>query len=78
MTRLLTAVVVALAALLAAPATATVRGTAPAPHRAAAVVPALQVTTIATGLDIPWDVQSIGGGKLLITERTSRRLLLCS
>jgi glucose/arabinose dehydrogenase len=41
-----------------------------------AVVPPLTVTTIASGLDIPWDVKSIGGGRLLITERTSKRLLL--
>ena len=40
------------------------------------MVPPLSVTTIASGLDIPWDVKSIGGGRLLITERTSRRLLL--
>ena len=41
-----------------------------------AAVPSLQVTTIATGLDIPWDVRPIPGDKLLITERTRKRLLL--
>jgi glucose/arabinose dehydrogenase len=41
-----------------------------------AAVPALQVTTIASGLDIPWDVRAIPGDKLLITERTRKRLLL--
>ena len=76
MTRLFTAVLVILTAMLAAPASATEGRTALAPHRAAVVVPPLQVTTFATGLDIPWDVQPIGGGKFLITERTSRRLLL--
>ena len=76
MTRLLTAVLVVVTAMLAAPASATEGRTAPAPHRAAVVVPPLQVTTFASGLDIPWDVQPIGGGKFLITERTSRRLLL--
>jgi glucose/arabinose dehydrogenase len=74
MPRLLTAAVVALAAMLAAPATPTEGATTP--HRAAAVVPSLRVSTVASGLDVPWDVQSIGGDKLLITERTTRRLLL--
>lgn len=60
-------------------------GAAPVPSRApslapraatAVKVPPLQVTRIATGLDIPWDVKSTGDGRLLITERTSKRLLL--
>ena len=46
------------------------------PTRVAAVTPPLEVTRIATGLDIPWDVKAIGEDKLLITERTRKRLLL--
>lgn len=49
----------------------------PAPKRTSAgKVPALQVTRIANGLDIPWDVKAIGGGRMLITERASKRLLV--
>ena len=49
---------------------------APAPQRtSAATVPGLQVTTVARGLTIPWDVKPVGKGRLLITERTSKRLL---
>jgi glucose/arabinose dehydrogenase len=36
--------------------------------------PALRVTRQVTGLDHPWDVQEIGGGRLLITERDRARL----
>jgi aldose sugar dehydrogenase len=74
--------VISVVVLLAGPAQpsapAARPGSSTAPHVAAAAVrvPPLQVTRIATGLDIPWDVKSIGGGKLLITERTTRRLLL--
>jgi glucose/arabinose dehydrogenase len=42
----------------------------------AAAPPALQVTTVVGGLDIPWDVQRLPDGRLLITERDTRRLLL--
>ncbi len=34
------------------------------------------VTRQVRGLDIPWDVKPVGGGDLLITERTKRRLIL--
>ena len=34
-----------------------------------AAVPRLRVTTVANGLDIPWDVRPIGGGQLLFTQR---------
>lgn len=52
------------------------RPTDPGLQRASAgTVPALQVTTVARGLDIPWDVKPVGRGRLLITERTSKRLL---
>ena len=32
-------------------------------------VPALRVETLADGLDHPWDVKPIGGGRLLLTQR---------
>lgn len=59
--------------------TADVRASTVAPRAAMTAVaaePDLQVTTIASGLDLPWDVKSIGNNQLLITERTSKRLLL--
>ncbi len=49
----------------------------PRPERAtAATVPVLQVRAIARGLNIPWDVKNVGGGRLLITERSTKRLLI--
>jgi glucose/arabinose dehydrogenase len=49
----------------------------PATQRASAsTVPTLRVRAIAHGLDIPWDVKPVGKGRFLITERTSKRLLL--
>src|SRR5688572_17713293 len=42
--------------------------------RARGTFPALQVTTLASGMVIPWDVQQIPGGPLLITERSSKKL----
>jgi glucose/arabinose dehydrogenase len=53
----------------AGPADAESRRQAPSP-------PALSVTTVVDGLTHPWDVQPIGGGRLLVTERDSRRLVL--
>ena len=48
----------------------------PGPQRpSAAAVPVLQVRAIARGLDVPWDVKPVGGGRFLITERSSKRLL---
>jgi aldose sugar dehydrogenase len=38
-------------------------------------VPGLVATRQVRGLTIPWDVQPIGGGRLLITERSGRLLL---
>ncbi|MCW2819454.1 MAG: PQQ-dependent sugar dehydrogenase [Marmoricola sp.] len=46
----------------------------PAPAAAARAVPRLSVTTLATGLDIPWDVQALPDGRLLLDERTRKRL----
>ena len=34
----------------------------------------LKVTKVVTGLDIPWDVQALPGGDLLVTERDRARL----
>lgn len=55
---------------LAAPADGTPR-TEPGAHRA---LPDLSVTTVADGLDHPWDVRPIGGGRLLVTERDRKRI----
>ena len=65
-----------LAATTSAATTGGADGAAPAAVPRAAVVPSLTVTTIASNLDIPWDVQSIGNDQLLVTERDRRRLLL--
>lgn len=55
----------------AAPTTAT-----PAAGERSRVVPALRVTRKVKGLSTPWDVQPLPKGRLLITERDTRRLLL--
>lgn len=47
-------------------ADAPMSGTEPGAGRA---VPALRVETLAEGLDHPWDVKHIGGGRLLLTQR---------
>jgi glucose/arabinose dehydrogenase len=48
----------------------------PRPQRpAAALAPVLQVRAIARGLHVSWDVKPVSGGRLLITERSSKRLL---
>ena len=39
-------------------------------------VPRLRIKTIASGLDVPWDVRSIGDGQLLFTQRDSATLTL--
>ena len=46
---------------------------APVPSATAAALE-LKVRTVVRGLQIPWDVQSIGGGSLLVTERDKARL----
>ena len=38
--------------------------------------PGLRVTKLVTGLDHPWDVQPIGGGRVLITERDQAQLMV--
>jgi aldose sugar dehydrogenase len=40
--------------------------------------PALTVHTVVSGLDHPWDVKPLGGGRLLVTERDRARLSLVS
>jgi aldose sugar dehydrogenase len=47
----------------------------PTAERAA---PQLRVRQVVTGLRIPWDVKSIGHGRLLVTERETSRLILVS
>lgn len=42
----------------------------------AVAMPSLSVKRVVTNLANPWDVQQIGGGKLLITERDNARLLI--
>src|SRR5918994_1054121 len=43
---------------------------------AAQAAPRLKVTKIATGLDHPWDVHPIGQGRLLVTERAGRLVII--
>src|ERR1700712_1900726 len=66
------------AAQLKAPTNAPTKARPRAPHQrvSARTVPTLRVRVIAHGLDIPWDVKAVGKGRFLITERTSKRLLL--
>lgn len=49
--------------------------TAPASPAAVSAVPGLTVSTAVSGLSQPWDVQPLPDGSLLITERTTKRLL---
>jgi glucose/arabinose dehydrogenase len=67
-----------LPSLPATSATPAEQRSSPAAKAAAPVVPALRVTRMVRGLDLPWDVKPITGGRLLITERDSKRLLLWS
>ena len=51
----------------------------PVPRRAPAVVaaaaPGVRVTTLTTGLSLPWDVAALPDGSVLLTERGGRTLL---
>ncbi|MFL6155234.1 MAG: PQQ-dependent sugar dehydrogenase [Marmoricola sp.] len=73
MRRLGTAILVATAAAVlpvtAAPA-------APDAGQAATAFPTLKVTKLVSGLDIPWDVKNLPDGRLLIGERTKKRLIV--
>ncbi|MET3963427.1 glucose/arabinose dehydrogenase [Marmoricola sp. OAE513] len=69
----LLAVTSALVATFLAPSSAP--AAAPEKQRATKV-PALQVTNAVTGLDIPWDVKNLPGGRLLIGERETAKLIV--
>jgi len=74
-----TALSLAVAGCMAAPiaaSTSTSASTNTASTAVQATSPALVVTTVVRGLDIPWDVKPLPNGRLLITERDTRRLLL--
>jgi len=70
----LTAGVLAPTAAAAPPEVADAPGVRPRAQQAAAV-PSLRITREARGLAHPWDVQPIGNGAFLVTERNTRRLL---
>lgn len=53
-------------------------GTEAAASERARAVPDLRVRRTVTGLTNPWDVQQLGGGRLLMTERDSGRLLIAT
>lgn len=44
----------------------------------AAATPALSVTNVVTGLDIPWDVKVLPGNRLLVGERVKKRLIVAT
>ena len=64
------------AVALDAPPDASSGTTVKAPAAAGRVAPRLVVTKRVTGLSNPWDVQPIGSGRLLITERDTARLIV--
>jgi glucose/arabinose dehydrogenase len=51
-------------------------GTPPGPAAPTRGFPALHVSTVVGGLDHPWDVKTLGHGRLLVTERDRARLSL--
>ncbi len=74
------AIPVAVATLLGAPApqglpASDSGSTSSSRTTASARIPPLRVTVVARRLDIPWDVQQLPSGRLLVTERSTRRLL---
>ena len=62
--------------LPAAPAVAEPDAPERAPATKERAAPGLSVTKRVRGLDHPWDVKPIGGGRLLITERDSAHLIV--
>ena len=72
----LTAVSLALVVGLAVVPVTASASPVPAPVTDRAAPPDLRVRTVVGGLQNPWDVQSIGGGRLLVTERDRARLSL--
>ncbi len=82
MRRLTVTVPLALLALVATATPAVACRSAEEPAQARAVlaehqraVPQLKVTKRVTGLSNPWDVKSLGNGRLLVTERDTARVL---
>ena len=73
-TSLVLATVLATALALAAPADAHTPSTTDATDAPRAAAPALQVRTVARGLEHPWDVQQGPGGRLVVSERDRARL----
>ncbi|MCX6395721.1 MAG: PQQ-dependent sugar dehydrogenase [Propionibacteriales bacterium] len=65
-------------AALVLPTGSPVVASTPAPTARGAAIPSLSVTQQVTGLDIPWDVQVLPGGRLLIDERVNRRLIVAT
>lgn len=73
---LLTIALAATAALVVPTTASGVSAASPVPRTAK--VPSLGVTTLVSGLDIPWDVQVLPGGRLLIDERSTKRLIVAT
>ena len=69
-----TSLVLATALALAAPAGAHAPSTTDAADAPRAAAPALQVRTVARGLEHPWDVQQAPGGRLVVSERDRARI----
>ncbi|MDN4174011.1 PQQ-dependent sugar dehydrogenase [Nocardioides sp. SOB77] len=65
-----------LLSLAPAPAGALVEDGPPVVAPAGRDVPELRVRTVVSGLDKPWDVKPIPGGRMLVTERDRARLLV--
>ncbi len=69
-----TSLVLATALALAAPAGAHAPSRTDAVDAPRAAAPALQVRTVARGLEHPWDVQQGPGGRLVVSERDRARV----
>lgn len=76
--RLLGTAILAAAAVAVLPALppATAAPAVPDTDQSAAAFPTLTVGAPVSGLDIPWDVKVLPSGRLLIGERTTKRLIL--
>ena len=64
--------------LAAVPGSAVHAASGPVADRAAVAGPNLRVSTLVSGLSHPWDVKSIGSGRLLITQREPARLTVAT
>lgn len=79
MRKLVPLIVAGVVVVAGAAAFAVQRSGSPSAARvSAAGLPALRVTTLASGLDHPWDVRSIGKGRFLVTQRERATLSLVS